>query len=82
MHVLAVITSVSHASHHPSHLSLPESHSVVSISSLATTHPETMVLRLEADQIGYGMSLQGGFTERGSYPITIASVEDGGPAAK
>ena len=60
---------------------------MLSLSSLATTtvvstHPETMIISLEADDIGYGMGLQGGATERGVYPIIIASIEAGGPAAK
>ncbi len=73
-----------------SHLSLGaggDAHSVFSSSSVATshfvgTHPETMEVRLEADDIGYGLSLQGGATERGEFPIVIASIEEGGPAAR
>jgi hypothetical protein len=51
-------------------------------SHVTASHPETMVVRLVADDIGYGLSLQGGTTERGVYPIVIASIEGGGPAAK
>ena len=55
-----------------------------SIPSLGTTnvlcHPETMVISLTADLIGFGMSLQGGVTEYGSVPITVASIDPDGPA--
>lgn len=58
---------------------------MVSYSSLATSvayHPETMQVTLVADDIGYGLSLEGGTTERSVFPIFISSIEDGGPAAK
>ena len=60
---------------------------MVSFSSLATshmvtTHPETMEVHLDADGIGFGLSLQGGATERGMLPLMITSIEEGGPAAK
>lgn len=51
-------------------------------SHVTTSHPETMNVTLVADDIGYGLSLQGGATERGVYPILIASIVEGGPAAK
>lgn len=82
---------MSHLSHLPpsSRISgaATDTRSFMSLSSLATTHvvtthPETMLLRLQADDIGYGMSLQGGAAERAVYPIVIASIEDGGPAAR
>ena len=58
------------------------SYSSLATTNLITTHPETMVVQLEADEIGYGMRLKGGAVDRGVYPITIASIEEGGPAAK
>ena len=78
---------VSHASRLPSLSSRLDNRSVMSSSSIttshvATSHPETMIVTLVADDIGYGMSLQGGTTERGVYPILIASIMEGGPAAK
>ncbi len=78
--------SVSHISRRPS-LSSRLSGAGGSVFSSATSnlvsmHPETMEVRLEADDIGYGMSLKGGATERGEFPIIIASIEEGGPAAR
>lgn len=79
---------LSFSSHHSSSGGLrSDARSVFSASSVATSHhvpshPETMEVRLEADQIGYGLSLQGGATERGEFPIVIACIEEGGPAAR
>ena len=66
--------------------SLP-SVAVLSFSSMATshvvaTHPETMKVGLEADVIGFGLSLQGGATERGVLPLVISAIVEGGPAAR
>ncbi len=58
--------------------------SVVSRATSAqlTCHPESMVVSLTADEVGFGLSLQGGATEYINYPITISSIEDSGPAAR
>lgn len=58
------------------------SFSSVATSHVLTTHPETMTIQLEADDIGYGLSLQGGATDRGVYPLVITAIDGGGPAAK
>ncbi len=46
------------------------------------THPETMTVQLRADSIGFGLSLGGGATEYGNYSLVIATIVDGGPAAR
>ncbi len=51
-------------------------------SHVVTTHPESMEVHLEADGIGFGLSLKGGATERGVIPLNISAIEEGGPAAK
>lgn len=60
----------------------------MSIASTATStghlvsHPEMMVVKLKADDYGFGLSLQGGATELINYPLVIANIEELGPAAK
>jgi len=51
-------------------------------SHVVTAHPETMKVQLEADGIGFGLSLMGGATERGVLPLLISAIEEGGPAAR
>lgn len=41
-----------------------------------------MMVSLHADEIGFGLSLQGGATDYGNYPLTISGIEEGGPAAR
>ncbi len=42
-----------------------------------------MTVNIRADEVGYGMGLEGGSTEYGGLlPITISSVELNGPAAR
>ena len=41
-----------------------------------------MVVRLKADDIGFGLSLGGGASEHNNYPLVISSIEPGGPAAR
>ena len=41
-----------------------------------------MFLRVQADSIGLGFSLQGGATEYSNHPLVVASIEEGGPAAR
>ena len=64
---------------------------LVSLNSLASsthpqpqvrTHPETMVVEIKADSIGFGMALEGGSSEYGDYPIMISSIKPGSPAGK
>ena len=54
--------------------------SIPSLSTGVLCHPETMVVSLTADSIGFGMSLQGGVTEYGFVPVTVASIDPDGPA--
>ena len=51
-------------------------------STRLTYHPESMIVSLTADEVGFGLSLQGGAIEYANYPITISTIEDGGPAAR
>ena len=67
-------------------------HLIVSISSslhssaqqhqIKKMHPETMPVEVRADEVGFGMALEGGSTEYGLFPITISSIEVNGPAAR
>ena len=41
-----------------------------------------MIVRLKADDIGFGLSLGGGASEHNNYPLVISSIEPGGPAAR
>ena len=68
--------SMSYISRLPSRLSIaPSTTHIVS-------HPENMVVRLKADDIGFGLSLGGGASEHNNYPLVISSIEPGGPAAR
>ena len=58
---------------------------VVSLTSLVSnqhlrSHPETMIIELVADVIGFGMGLGGGATEYGNLPVVISHIEPDGPA--
>ena len=69
------------------HIYTPPTHKVSLVSTAPSTHqlvshPETMLIRLKADNIGFGLSLQGGATDHFNYPLTISKIEEGGPAAK
>jgi len=46
------------------------------------SHPENMTMSLKADDIGFGLSLQGGASEHTNYPLVISCIEPGGPAAR
>ena len=67
--------SMSHISRLPSRLSIAPSTHIVS-------HPENMVVKLKADDIGFGLSLGGGASEHNNYPLVISSIEPGGPGAR
>ncbi len=41
-----------------------------------------MNVQLRADSIGFGLSLGGGATEYDNYPLVVATIVDGGPAAR
>ena len=41
-----------------------------------------MTVTLKADNIGFGLSLQGGASEYNNFPLVIASIDSGGPGAK
>ena len=67
--------SMSHISRLPSRLSIAPSTHIVS-------HPESMIVKLKADDIGFGLSLGGGASEHNNYPLVISSIEPGGPGAR
>ena len=49
-------------------------------SSQILSHPEIMTIKLKADEIGFGMGIQGGASEYGNYPIVISELIPDGPA--
>lgn len=66
----------------PSRLSRQHSQFSLASSTHLLSHPESMFLRVQADSIGLGFSLQGGATEYSNHPLVVASIEEGGPAAR